>query len=165
MSDTTLPPSNDIDLADVNHTCEVISQAHDLATFCQDTERLAWVRHIVEVEIRRRNFKPDGYLYVLRAGAYYKIGRSKNPNERIKQLRIQLPFPVEVVYLFACEDAAAAEAHYHRLFDDRRANGEWFLIGDQLASFSIMDGRGGILFRRGDEFPYPVFTGELEAGE
>lgn len=73
----------------------------------------------------------DGYVYVLRAGAYFKIGRSRYPDRRIKRLKIQLPFPVEVYALIPCEDHIASEKLAHDSFPDLRANGEWFLIWDE----------------------------------
>lgn len=140
--------------------CEKTS---DFIHEAQSLRELYEAKHSIEVEIRRRTFTPDGYVYVLRAGDYYKIGRAKDADSRIRQLKIQLPFPVEVAYLFPCEDYVATEAFYHRLYADVRVNGEWFLLGQQLASFEIMKDRDGILYREGEDFgPLPVKTGKLE---
>lgn len=163
MDHSSTPPGVHGEQIDADHICEVIDKAHELARFCKGVDNLAWAAKILELEIRRRNFTPDGYLYVLRAGDYYKIGRSKTPTERIKQLKIQLPFPVEVVYLFPCEDMVAVEGWYHWLFADQRVNGEWFLLHDALlASFELNKDRGGLLYRRGDGSPTPVVIGRLE---
>lgn len=73
----------------------------------------------------------DGYVYVLSAGPYVKVGRTKAPDRRIKALKIQLPFPVEVDVIIPCEDHVAAERYLHHFMRRERANGEWFdLSGD-----------------------------------
>ena len=166
--DSTLPPTDvqdDSDLAEAERIWEWVSATSDFVEDARTLEELASAKQRIEQEIRRRTFEPDGYIYVLRAGDYYKIGRAKNPDSRIRQLKIQLPFPVEVVYLFACEDYVAAEAYYHWLFASERVNGEWFLMEEHdLAPFRIQEGRGGILYRNGDAFgPMPVITGKLGA--
>lgn len=73
---------------------------------------------------------PDGYVYVLKAGDYFKIGRAKDPYERIKTLKIQLPFPVEIYNVFPCEDYCLTERHMHHFYKKNRVNGEWFVFSD-----------------------------------
>ncbi len=85
------------------------------------------VREIKEIALAR----PGGFVYVLEAGEFYKIGRSSRLDNRIKTLAIQLPFPVRVLTAFPCEDAAATERWLHELFSEYRVNGEWFRIPDQ----------------------------------
>ncbi len=79
----------------------------------------------------RKYFRPDGHVYVLGAPDFYKIGRAKNVDDRLKQLAIQLPWKVEVAHTIPCEDYAAAERELHRRYADRRANGEWFMLTPQ----------------------------------
>jgi len=74
----------------------------------------------------------DGYIYLL-AGredgtGYYKIGRTKNPDSRIRQLGILLPYPVELEHLIPCENTRSAEKALHNAFAPRRTNGEWFIL-------------------------------------
>ena len=45
---------------------------------------------------------------------------------RIRQLKIQLPFPVEVVGTIPCEDQVKTERDLHNYYDHVRCNGEWF---------------------------------------
>lgn len=70
----------------------------------------------------------SGYVYVLQAGEYYKIGRTKKPDDRIKALKIQLPFSVDVVAVMPCDDEVEAETSLHAEFRHRRTNGEWFKL-------------------------------------
>lgn len=71
---------------------------------------------------------PDGCIYVIKAGEYRKIGRTKNINDRIRTLKIQLPFPVEVEAVVPCENSAASEAFLHKAYSCNRRNGEWFYM-------------------------------------
>lgn len=73
----------------------------------------------------------DGHIYVLRAGEFYKIGRTRQLDSRIKALSIQLPFPVEVVHTFPSDDHVEVEQWIHDLFADKRANGEWFRLSEE----------------------------------
>ncbi len=72
--------------------------------------------------------RPDGYVYVLQAGEFYKIGRTKHLAGRIKTLAIQLPFPARVIHAMPCDGMVEAERWLHGVFADYRANGEWFRL-------------------------------------
>lgn len=80
----------------------------------------------------------SGYVYILKAGDYYKIGRSKTPDERIKTLQIQLPFPVSIVGIIPCTDEILAEKMLHRRYADKRVNGEWFKLRESEAECAAM---------------------------
>ena len=156
------------ELREINRMCDWISKTGDLAEDARSVQELRSAIARLEEEIRRRTFKPTGYLYVLRAGDYYKIGHTKNPDARLKTLKIQLPFPVEVVYVIPCEDAPAAESWFHWLFSKERVNGEWFLMREEDVRTHIgfmYAGRGGIIYREGDDHPTFVKTGRLEDEE
>lgn len=70
-----------------------------------------------------------GYVYLLQSptGAY-KIGRSRNPQDRLRTFQIKLPFEVEYVCVIRCADMVALEAELHRAFEHKRLNGEWFAL-------------------------------------
>lgn len=69
-----------------------------------------------------------GYIYILRAGPYYKIGRAKSIDNRVKQITLQLPFPVELLHSIETPDYIAAEHTLHNQFAADRTNGEWFKL-------------------------------------
>lgn len=102
-----------------------------IARVISDETWLGYIAESLQRIQRYANVKPDGYVYVLEAGPFYKIGRTKDLSSRIKTLSIQLPFPVKCIAAFPCEDTAAAERELHERFSEHRANGEWFMIPDR----------------------------------
>src|SRR5215210_7810718 len=71
-----------------------------------------------------------GYIYILAAegSPYYKIGRAKVVNNRIAQMRPNLPFKVRRVCTLRTDDAIGLERWIHQRFKDLRQNGEWFAL-------------------------------------
>ncbi len=140
------------------HHWKIRAQAFDLAELCENEWWLVKAINALSLEYRRRHFEPDGYLYVLRAGPYYKIGRTIDLPGRIRRLKsqIQLPWPVEVVYTFPCEDMVAAESFFHRNFARKRMNGEWFELDNiDLRWFENLKD-SGILYLEHDVCPEAV---------
>jgi hypothetical protein len=96
-----------------------------------DGDVLEWISDVAATYARHASIRPDGFVYVLEAGPYYKIGRTSNLTTRIKTLNIQLPFPVSCIAAFPCEEVSRSEAELHRRFDKHRVNGEWFTLPDR----------------------------------
>jgi hypothetical protein len=82
-----------------------------------------------EIRIPLRPSRP-GYVYLVKADKYFKIGRSKQPDVRFSQIGLQLPFPFEVLHIVPVSDMYEAEKHLHSKFAHRHLNGEWFSLSD-----------------------------------
>lgn len=77
-----------------------------------------------------------GFVYLLKAGPYYKIGKTLDFASRVRDIKLQLPFDVEVVHKIETDDPSGIEAYWHRRFAKRRENGEWFRLSEvDVATF------------------------------
>jgi hypothetical protein len=103
---------------------------------------------------QRAQTVPDGFVYILQAGEYYKIGRSKDLSSRIKTLKIQLPFEVRVLNAFPCENAALTESHLHGYYARYRVNGEWFRFTKPAAVRQLAAWRYSTVMPAGDRETY-----------
>jgi hypothetical protein len=79
---------------------------------------------------------PDGHVYLMKAGRYYKLGRSVHAGARERQLAIQLPEELTTIHVISTDDPVGIEAYWHQRFATKRKNGEWFdLSREDIAAF------------------------------
>jgi hypothetical protein len=81
----------------------------------------------------------NGYVYMLRSGRRYKIGKSNDPSRRFREVRLELPDETAQVHAIATDDPAGIEAYWHRRFEAKRVrNTEFFdLNGDDVRAFKF----------------------------
>jgi hypothetical protein len=76
-----------------------------------------------------------GYVYFIGSPMFgwYKIGKSKTPEVRVKDLGILLPFKVHVIGVWKAENRHELERTLHEIHSSKRINGEWFEFTKQQA--------------------------------
>ena len=68
-----------------------------------------------------------GFVYLMKSGKYFKIGRSNCAERRAFELKILLPEKLELVHKVKTDDPVGIERYWHKRFKDkRRDKSEWF---------------------------------------
>jgi hypothetical protein len=106
-------------LAKVREYCNNHAGFDDIAQLC------AGVPSSKEASARE-DVQRDGSVYLLKAGRYYKIGKTNAIGRREYELAIQLPQKARTVHVIQTDDPAGIEAYWHARFAAKRTNGEWF---------------------------------------
>lgn len=66
------------------------------------------------------------YTYLMFDGLYYKIGKSKNPEKRLKQIQTSNPLALLLEYSDKVD-----EKNLHKLYSNYRIKNEWFNLNDK----------------------------------
>lgn len=69
------------------------------------------------------------YLYKSYENGYYKIGVSKYPELRIRQLQTGNPEKIELINKYKSNFPYKLETMFHNKYKINKINGEWFNLG------------------------------------
>lgn len=77
----------------------------------------------------------EDYLYFIKSGIYVKIGRSINPEKRLKELATGTPETPKLILVVP--NKGHMEKSLHRCFKEwkTRERGEWFFLNDNIQEF------------------------------
>ena len=103
--------------------CKGRTGCDDIVALCTPVARAA------SDESAKDEIEPEmvaGFVYLMKSGRYYKIGRSNAAGRREYELAIQLPEKLITVHTIRTDDPAGIEEYWHRRFANKRKNGEWF---------------------------------------
>ena len=80
-------------------------------------------KKLKETESEQEEF---GFVYLMKSGKHFKIGRSKCAERREFELKILLPEKLELIHKIKTDDPVGIENYWHERFKEKRKGGEWF---------------------------------------
>ncbi len=104
--------------------------------FCRGRGGLDDVEQICQAQIAAPKADSDeehksvndefGFVYLIQSGRFFKIGKTNALGRREYELKIQLPEKTKTAHSIRTDDPTGIEAYWHKRFETRRKNGEWF---------------------------------------
>jgi hypothetical protein len=112
--------------------------ASALLEYCSDKPELNDVAKICEplIVVGESNEGFDsqeriqGYVYLMKSGQFYKIGKSKSPDRRRSEIALLLPHDTNTLHVIATDDPDGIEQYWHQRFKDKRHRGEFFRLNN-----------------------------------
>lgn len=108
--------------AKIVHYCSTREGYSDVLDICRPIA--------AESDVETVDETPDdpafGYVYLIKSGKHYKVGHSNSAGRREYELAIQLPERATTVHTISTDDPVGIEAYWHKRFEAKRLNGEWF---------------------------------------
>lgn len=116
-----------------------------IVSYCGDQPNLSTVAQIAE-EIAKKEIVEhsssngpsiSGYVYLMKTGRRYKIGRTNSPSRRHREVRLELPDPTTVIHTIATDDPSGVESYWHNRFKEKRIRDTEFfeLVASDVAAF------------------------------
>ena len=116
----------------VREYCRTESEYPDVARLCDEY----LLRNSDVSEESRPAEEQIGFVYLVKSGRFYKIGKTNSAGRREREIALQLPEKAATVHAIRTDDPSGIENYWHTRFASHRKNGEWFeLSAANVAAF------------------------------
>lgn len=105
--------------------CEKNNINEQIISICNNAKSKLIIPDSVKSEDDNIDF---GFVYLMKSGKHYKIGRSSSAERREYELRIIVPEKLELIHKIKTDDPVGIEKYWHKRFEDKCQRGEWFAL-------------------------------------
>ncbi len=106
--------------------CRKTSGFEDVLLLCAERETKS--AHIKAAQGESGKKIATEFVYLMKSGPHYKIGRTNSIGRRGSELAIKIPVPPKTIHSIETDDPIGVESYWHKRFADKRGEGEWFLL-------------------------------------
>lgn len=106
--------------------CSKESGFEDVLALCADRENRSAHAKVAKQEPEKNVV--TGFVYLMKSGPHYKIGRTNSIGRRGSELAIKIPVPPKTIHSIETDDPVGVESYWHKRFADKRGEGEWFAL-------------------------------------
>jgi hypothetical protein len=122
-----------------------VSLPAKVVSYCTDSAEFLAVKAIAQEKLEASREATEqvgsnpiaGYVYMMRSGKRYKIGKSNSPSRRFREVRLDLPDETLLVHTIPTDDPSGIEAYWHRRFSSKRVRDTEFfeLVASDVSAF------------------------------
>ena len=101
-------------------------------------DRIDAIKRAIDSSVGRRDrplkprvydYTPGGFVYLVKCGKFYKIGRAKNL--KLRMAGLQFSEKPRLIKAVRCIGYGFLERALHALFSEKRTHGEWFALSPE----------------------------------
>ena len=111
-------------------------KAQEILAYCENKtgyqDLIACCKEVCDASRGKREYDSGdsetefGYVYLMKSGRYYKLGRSTCVEKRNYEIGIKLPEKLRIIHKIRTDDPTGIEAYWLKRFQEKRKRGEWF---------------------------------------